>query len=410
MGLCSCRRATTLFCYSHRRNVCEQCILSDHPQCSVNTYIQWLKNPRFVLSCPFCSESVAESTTSQVELVRLACLDIAHSKCVVDFLRSFSQSDQKELFCPRCNSMDMFDNPDFKIITKAFKQEIDISRFISVNQIISDNHLSPSSQNLDNSFLPPLSPRDSNASLDDGSLLDESSRGRFSTSSQIRYKNSPSRFKDDSSIIPLDTSSRDGISGSNAELIPSYNHPTSRQLSQSSDQEFYSDGSLKVNIPGFQDPNSPITPPSSSSMLPRSFMATVAAARRRSSNPAKYATKSMTNLATKTKRKSIIFFYAGIIVFLILTMLIMNASLPQMQTPVKSASKNEMKSNIPILDSEGNVIDTNKPEIVDKNVNKIVEEEKVINENVKEKNIVPENPNAKNVHVDDIIDQNNKVS
>lgn len=30
MGLCKCRNVTSLFCFQHRKNVCESCILTDH--------------------------------------------------------------------------------------------------------------------------------------------------------------------------------------------------------------------------------------------------------------------------------------------------------------------------------------------------------------------------------------------
>lgn len=32
MGLCKCRTVTTLFCFEHRRNVCERCVVTDHSQ------------------------------------------------------------------------------------------------------------------------------------------------------------------------------------------------------------------------------------------------------------------------------------------------------------------------------------------------------------------------------------------
>eukprot|EP00051_Salpingoeca_urceolata_P011445 m.141650 g.141650 ORF g.141650 m.141650 type:complete len:64 (+) comp17124_c0_seq2:192-383(+) len=31
MGLCKCRVVTTLFCFQHRVNVCENCLVSEHP-------------------------------------------------------------------------------------------------------------------------------------------------------------------------------------------------------------------------------------------------------------------------------------------------------------------------------------------------------------------------------------------
>ena len=34
MGLCKCREVTNLFCFEHRKNVCEKCLVSDHSRVS----------------------------------------------------------------------------------------------------------------------------------------------------------------------------------------------------------------------------------------------------------------------------------------------------------------------------------------------------------------------------------------
>ena len=31
MGLCKCRVVTNLFCFDHRTNVCEKCLVEEHP-------------------------------------------------------------------------------------------------------------------------------------------------------------------------------------------------------------------------------------------------------------------------------------------------------------------------------------------------------------------------------------------
>ena len=36
MGLCKCRTVTNLFCFEHKKNVCEQCILPDHEKVSIS--------------------------------------------------------------------------------------------------------------------------------------------------------------------------------------------------------------------------------------------------------------------------------------------------------------------------------------------------------------------------------------
>merc|ERR1712168_235492 len=54
MGLCKCpkRKVTNLFCYEHRVNVCEYCLVTNHPKCIVQSYLSWLKDSDFSNTCP----------------------------------------------------------------------------------------------------------------------------------------------------------------------------------------------------------------------------------------------------------------------------------------------------------------------------------------------------------------------
>ena len=56
MGLCKCpkRKVTNLFCFEHRVNVCEDCIVSTHPTCVVRSYLQWLQDSDYSPNCSFC--------------------------------------------------------------------------------------------------------------------------------------------------------------------------------------------------------------------------------------------------------------------------------------------------------------------------------------------------------------------
>ena len=56
MGLCKCpkRKVTNLFCFEHRVNVCEHCIVSTHPTCVVRSYLQWLQDSDYSPNCSFC--------------------------------------------------------------------------------------------------------------------------------------------------------------------------------------------------------------------------------------------------------------------------------------------------------------------------------------------------------------------
>lgn len=70
MGLCKCRVVTTLFCFQHRINVCENCLVDKHKACVVQTYLQWLQDSDFDPTCRLCSGLLDD----QSETIRLPCL------------------------------------------------------------------------------------------------------------------------------------------------------------------------------------------------------------------------------------------------------------------------------------------------------------------------------------------------
>lgn len=79
MGLCKCpkRQITTQFCFEHRVNVCEFCMVTSHPKCVVQSYIQWLKDSDFDSSCGICG-----GTLENGECVRLICYHVFHWQCL----------------------------------------------------------------------------------------------------------------------------------------------------------------------------------------------------------------------------------------------------------------------------------------------------------------------------------------
>ena len=106
MGLCKCpkRKVTNQFCFEHRVNVCEHCMVSNHPkvrhyikpfsiltyeslyninislfciystQCIVQSYCQWLKDSDYNSICILCSSELAGG-----ECVRLVCYRMFYS-------------------------------------------------------------------------------------------------------------------------------------------------------------------------------------------------------------------------------------------------------------------------------------------------------------------------------------------
>ncbi|KAL4622975.1 zinc finger protein-like 1-like [Arapaima gigas] len=79
MGLCKCpkRKVTNLFCFEHRVNVCEHCLVSNHSKCIVQSYLQWLQDSDYNPNCCLCSTPLASQET-----VRLVCYDVFHWSCL----------------------------------------------------------------------------------------------------------------------------------------------------------------------------------------------------------------------------------------------------------------------------------------------------------------------------------------
>ncbi|KAM4547116.1 zinc finger protein-like 1 [Fundulus diaphanus] len=79
MGLCKCpkRKVTNLFCFEHRVNVCEHCLVSNHNKCIVQSYLQWLQDSDYNPNCALCNNPLTAQDT-----VRLICYDVFHWACL----------------------------------------------------------------------------------------------------------------------------------------------------------------------------------------------------------------------------------------------------------------------------------------------------------------------------------------
>ncbi|KAM4620536.1 zinc finger protein-like 1 isoform 2-T2 [Polymixia lowei] len=79
MGLCKCpkRKVTNLFCFEHRVNVCEHCLVSNHNKCIVQSYLQWLQDSDYNPNCTLCNTPLTAQDT-----VRLICYDVFHWACL----------------------------------------------------------------------------------------------------------------------------------------------------------------------------------------------------------------------------------------------------------------------------------------------------------------------------------------
>eukprot|EP00040_Diaphanoeca_grandis_P026250 m.146828 g.146828 ORF g.146828 m.146828 type:complete len:297 (-) comp30502_c1_seq1:264-1154(-) len=102
MGLCKhCRKVTSLFCYEHKVNVCEKCMVDNHQTCVVQTYLKWLEDCDFDPKCRTCGDAFDNGA----EVVRLPCLHLMHLGCLDQYARSFPANTAPAGYtCPICTT------------------------------------------------------------------------------------------------------------------------------------------------------------------------------------------------------------------------------------------------------------------------------------------------------------------
>ncbi|XP_048369956.1 zinc finger protein-like 1 [Sphaerodactylus townsendi] len=102
MGLCKCpkRKVTNLFCFEHRVNVCESCIVANHTKCIVQSYLQWLQDSDYNPNCRLCSTPL-----STKETVRLVCYDLFHWSCLNEMANQLPSNTAPAGYqCPSCKA------------------------------------------------------------------------------------------------------------------------------------------------------------------------------------------------------------------------------------------------------------------------------------------------------------------
>ncbi|PSN43890.1 Zinc finger protein-like 1 [Blattella germanica] len=100
MGLCKCpkRSVTNQFCYEHRVNVCEHCMVTNHPKCIVQSYLQWLQDSDYNPICELCTKELANE-----DCVRLICYHVYHWACLDQFARQLPPTTAPAGYtCPSC--------------------------------------------------------------------------------------------------------------------------------------------------------------------------------------------------------------------------------------------------------------------------------------------------------------------
>uniref|UniRef100_F6WN26 Zinc finger protein-like 1 n=1 Tax=Monodelphis domestica TaxID=13616 RepID=F6WN26_MONDO len=101
MGLCKCpkRKVTNLFCFEHRVNVCEHCLVANHAKCIVQSYLQWLQDSDYNPNCLLCCTLLSSSET-----IRLVCYDLFHWSCLNERAAQLPRNTAPAGYqCPSCS-------------------------------------------------------------------------------------------------------------------------------------------------------------------------------------------------------------------------------------------------------------------------------------------------------------------
>lgn len=102
MGLCKCpkRKVTNQFCFEHRVNVCEHCMVNSHKKCVVQSYLAWLQDSDYCPDCSFCNSPLSED-----ECVRLTCYCLYHWTCLDNYCRKLPADTAPAGYtCAQCDS------------------------------------------------------------------------------------------------------------------------------------------------------------------------------------------------------------------------------------------------------------------------------------------------------------------
>ncbi|KAH7939904.1 hypothetical protein HPB52_018886 [Rhipicephalus sanguineus] len=102
MGLCKCprKKVTNQFCYEHRVNVCEHCMVAQHPTCIVQSYLQWLQDSDYDPICQICRKELSNGTCT-----RLLCYHVFHWACLDEYCKRMPKTTAPAGYgCPSCGS------------------------------------------------------------------------------------------------------------------------------------------------------------------------------------------------------------------------------------------------------------------------------------------------------------------
>ncbi|XP_028398603.1 zinc finger protein-like 1 homolog [Dendronephthya gigantea] len=122
MGLCKCpkKKVTNQFCFEHRVNVCEHCLVSGHSRCIVKSYLHWLQDSDYNPVCTLCNGNLSNGDT-----VRLTCYDVFHWDCLNKFASSLPPNTAPAGYtCPNCKVCVFPPNNLVSPVAEALKKKL----------------------------------------------------------------------------------------------------------------------------------------------------------------------------------------------------------------------------------------------------------------------------------------------
>ncbi|XP_050317327.1 zinc finger protein-like 1 homolog isoform X1 [Bactrocera neohumeralis] len=117
MGLCKCpkRQVTNQFCFEHRVNVCENCMVQNHSKCIVQSYLQWLRDSDYVSNCTLCSSTLEQGDCVRLSMYFNLVADVFHWDCLNSRQSSLpSNTAPRGHQCPICDT-EIF--PNFNLVS-----------------------------------------------------------------------------------------------------------------------------------------------------------------------------------------------------------------------------------------------------------------------------------------------------
>jgi len=150
MGICTCKNKTILFCFVHKKAVCENCIITQHPTCVVKTYVEWLTDSEY--EPPKCGVCKGELKTDNV--LRLMCFDLFHPECLDVYAKSLPAHTAKAGFgCPECKKPIFFEEENRNNnLTQQLSKYLQTASWASLFNSTTSNNLSDLQPKISNSL------------------------------------------------------------------------------------------------------------------------------------------------------------------------------------------------------------------------------------------------------------------